>query len=101
MPLTLPHFWRGSGPSARRNRAHRLPDRDRRLGPGVRRGTRPLSGGTRCARPLDDLKLGVERELWLSRFILGRLAQVYSVPRERDCQIHMLRSVIAKVHNRL
>jgi hypothetical protein len=51
--------------------------------------------------PLDDLKLALERQLWLSRFILGRLGQVYSVPRERDCQINMLRSVIAKARNRL
>jgi hypothetical protein len=51
--------------------------------------------------PLDDLKLALERERWLSRFILQRLEQVNSVPHERDCQIHMLRGVIAVARNRL
>jgi hypothetical protein len=49
--------------------------------------------------PLDDLKLALERDLWLSRFILHRLAQVYSVPRELACQLHMLRHVIAEERN--
>jgi hypothetical protein len=51
--------------------------------------------------PLGDLKLALERRLWLSRFILGRLGQVWSVPRERDCQIDMLRHLIAEARNRL
>ena len=51
--------------------------------------------------PLDDLTLALERRLWLSRFILGRLGQVWSVPRERDCQIDMLRHMIAETRNRL
>jgi hypothetical protein len=50
--------------------------------------------------PFDDLKLALEHDLRMSRFILHRLGQVCSVPRERDCQIHM-RSVIASARNRL
>jgi hypothetical protein len=37
----------------------------------------------------------------VSRFILGRLGQVWSVPRERDCQINMLHHMIAEARNRL
>jgi hypothetical protein len=51
--------------------------------------------------PFDDLKLALEHDLQWSRFILHRLGQVCSVPRERDCQIHMLRHMIAEARNRL
>ncbi len=51
--------------------------------------------------PFDDLKLALEHDLPMSRFILHRLGQVWSVPRELDCQIHMLRHVIAEARNRL
>ena len=46
--------------------------------------------------PLEELKLALEHDLRLSRFILNRLGQVSSVPRERASQLSMLRNVIAK-----
>jgi hypothetical protein len=35
--------------------------------------------------PLDDLALVLEHDRWLARFILNRLGQVRSIPRELDC----------------
>jgi hypothetical protein len=46
--------------------------------------------------PLEELKLALEHDLRLSRFILNRLGRRDSVPRERAGQLSMLRNVIAK-----
>jgi hypothetical protein len=46
--------------------------------------------------PLDDLSLALEHDLRWARFILNRLGQVRSIPRELDCQLHMLRHLIAE-----
>jgi hypothetical protein len=49
---------------------------------------------------LDDLSLALEHDLPMARFILNRLGQVRSIPRELDCQIHMLRHLIAEAKRR-
>jgi hypothetical protein len=50
--------------------------------------------------PLDDLKLALEREQ-LAKSVHPPAPRAGELgTHERDCQIHMLRSVIAKAHNR-
>jgi hypothetical protein len=49
---------------------------------------------------LDDLGLALEHDLRMARFIPNRLGQVRSIPRELDCQIHMLRHLIAEAKRR-
>jgi hypothetical protein len=49
---------------------------------------------------LKDLELALKHDLRMARFILNRLGQVRSIPRELDCQIHMLRHLIDKAKRR-
>jgi hypothetical protein len=43
--------------------------------------------------PLEQLRLALNREPWLSQLALQRLAQVHTVPQERECQLSMLRKI--------